>query len=427
MAGTSDKIRRIAILIANVDAAVARQLLLHLPTEVAKQVRQKIANLGPVDPAERQEIVSEFQATAERQSNAASKPLEQKVGPRTQPNPNNYSSTSVLPTNEGHIPGAPLSHSESSRQSQSWRGLDSANLARLLQDERVSVIAVVLSQLEPQMGVEVLKRLPKENHREVLRRLSSLQEINDQAMEAIHDHLAARLTAFQKVAAPGSARVSALLAAAPDDWQTQWSQLLMEDDESNRVNSAANHFTETFTQVTEHREVHRAKASANYSNPLDNLVVTVDMTNSGNSTKPTASTPSRVTAADQTQDFPTILPISTAMQAANSKPSSELSDNDRSLIQLEFERILQLDPHQLAILLSNTPSHTVLLALAGATSTFMQQFYRMLDKFDAKLLAEKIARIGPLRLRDVDEAQRQIAERADQLFRTPARKKQKAA
>ena len=55
-----DNIRRIAVLVSSVDSATARQLLLHLPTSVAKHVRRALQNLGPISVAERQRILTEF-------------------------------------------------------------------------------------------------------------------------------------------------------------------------------------------------------------------------------------------------------------------------------------------------------------------------------------------------------------------------------
>ncbi len=66
-----DNIRRIAVLVSSVESATARQLLLHLPTPIAKQVRGALQNLGAVSAGERQRILAEFQSTAAKQSTGA--------------------------------------------------------------------------------------------------------------------------------------------------------------------------------------------------------------------------------------------------------------------------------------------------------------------------------------------------------------------
>jgi flagellar motor switch protein FliG len=81
-------------------------------------------------------------------------------------------------------------------------------------------------------------------------------------------------------------------------------------------------------------------------------------------------------------------------------------------MQIEFEQILHLPPWMLAELLSNTDSQVVLLALAGATPQFMKRFMNMLDRRDARALQNRLQQIGSIRLRDVDDAQRQIVENA---------------
>ncbi len=113
-------------------------------------------------------------------------------------------------------------------------------------------------------------------------------------------------------------------------------------------------------------------------------------------------------------DDPYVLPF------PRSNDAPPLSNTDRSLIQLEFEQILSLSTHQLAQVLTATDSQTVMLALAGASHTFMKRFYAMLTKADGKALASRLSKIGPLKLRDIDEAQRSIAELAAKMLLPPS-------
>jgi hypothetical protein len=104
---------------------------------------------------------------------------------------------------------------------------------------------------------------------------------------------------------------------------------------------------------------------------------------------------------------------------ANHNQQQPVSEIDRSLIQLEFESLLELPSHSLAKLLSAAESETVLLALAGATPHFMQRFYDRLNRPDAAALQNRLQKLGVIQLRDVDEAQRRIVELSSRLGLVP--------
>ncbi|HAC92646.1 MAG TPA: hypothetical protein DCF63_18745 [Planctomycetaceae bacterium] len=56
-----NRLRQIAVLVASVDAEAGRQILLNLPSEIARQVRSLSANLGPIPAEVRRALVAEFQ------------------------------------------------------------------------------------------------------------------------------------------------------------------------------------------------------------------------------------------------------------------------------------------------------------------------------------------------------------------------------
>ena len=92
---------------------------------------------------------------------------------------------------------------------------------------------------------------------------------------------------------------------------------------------------------------------------------------------------------------------------------------DRSLMQLQFERLLDLPPTVLANILSTADTRTVLFALAGASPQFMKRFNRMLDRRDRLALDNRIKQIGVTRVRDLDEAQQQLLNLAQEIQRQP--------
>ena len=472
-----DNIRRIAVLVSSVDSATARQLLLHLPTPIAKQVRTALQNLGPVSPRERQRILAEFHSTAAKQSPGTGVQAVAN-GPVAQPGSSqaahatvgfdNGSSnraagyqtpvaaySQVAPLATSHAPSLaqhsertayPAHYSDSPRSFAeqpvapesidlslpSWARMDIRALSHFLRSERSTVIAVVINQLPPHTGVALLQQLPAAMHREVLQAIANLQDFDAEAMQAIEEHLSERLKDYElKISseAKGTRRVAALLAAAPAELQETWSRFVhIAVDPTDEASTASAAMTPAVTPASLSAEVapkqvvapsameQAVTRAAQVEAALESHVVTtVDAGSTTRNAQPSnpaqANRPSQSNVpAQPLEDEAYILPFP---GPGEPKP---LSAVDRSLIQLEFEQILTLSTQQLAQILTATNSHTVLLALAGASPSFMKRFYSMLNKADAKALASRLSQIGPLRLREIDEAQRTISELAAKLI-----------
>lgn len=331
--------------------------------------------------------------------------------------------------------------------SSSWTQLSPAALLRFVSHERPAVTAVVISQLAPPVAVEVLQHLPSETRRQVLLRLSRLGEIDPEAMQAIDEHLSLRLGEYQHTLASeleNSRRMQSLLAAAPADIRAQWHSILASESDhqaeakqlegqphasqldgtsqpdQQAVGKQAVGQQAVGKRTTAEPEVTWTSQAAQTNDVLDisgSVFTTVDAAAVVNNHQAVAER----WVADQTvtnESFdidgqasqPDLLPFPQRAELGNSTEAI-----DHSLIQLEFEQILHLPHWMLANLLSQTDSQLVLLALAGATPQFMKRFTDMLDRQDAKALQHRLQRIGPIRLRDVDQAQRVIVENASRM------------
>lgn len=467
MDSVAPHVRRIAILVTSLDAAAARQLLVHMQPELASQVRQAIARLGHVDPREQKLILAEFRkqvlssspeeprkqsprdGTVQAASDTALRPARQAgrtqetmesatyareltsskespSGGTAEPRSRNATAAEANVQNaatyharfdaligdDDVLTGQPR-HAVADRESpysQSWKGLESEALIHLLRGERPTVIAVVLSQLSPESAVNLLKSMPLSEQSQILARLARLQEIDAEAMAAIDEHLALRLHDYRHEitsAKESLARMEALLSAASPQQRESWLQEI------------SNYDTELaqllgFPQIQIDRREPPTVANANSQS------VAVP----GPSQKPSlAVMPSTidalknhvVTTADPTPEpgsgdaGPRIISL-----VEKRIPTS----NDSSLTSVEFERLLELPTQQLAEVLSTADADVVLLALAGASPEFMTRFYELLDRQDAKALQKRLRNIGPLNLRDIDEAQLEIAELAARISLT---------
>jgi flagellar motor switch protein FliG len=100
---------------------------------------------------------------------------------------------------------------------------------------------------------------------------------------------------------------------------------------------------------------------------------------------------------------------------------SKVERNDQNLVaclrppSCDFEDLARIGHDALSTLLSTLDLELTLLALAGAPLDLVERVLELLDPKEAKRLRQSIECLGPVRLADIDEAQRQIAERARQL------------
>lgn len=485
-ATAQDRLRQIAILVSSVDAIAARQILMHLPTDKARRVRELANQLGTVSPQEKRKILAEFQRSAtasahdqsqsDNDSSAADRPSRQTTAGQTRdhyaaavdtlaaqtssPHDHVHSASMQYPPSMYRTSGQPNRASIDAQMawensagnnpnplSSSWTQLSPAALLRFVSHERPAVTAVVISQLAPPVAVEVLQHLPSETRRQVLLRLSRLGEIDPEAMQAIDEHLSFRLGEYQHTLASeleNSRRMQSLLAAAPADIRAQWHSILASESDhqaeakqlegqphasqldgtsqpdQQAVGKQAVGQQAVGKRTTAEPEVTWTSQAAQTNDVLDisgSVFTTVDAAAVVNNHQVVAER----WVADQTvtnESFdidgqasqPDLLPFPQRAELGNSTEAI-----DHSLIQLEFEQILHLPHWMLANLLSQTDSQLVLLALAGATPQFMKRFTDMLDRQDAKALQHRLQRIGPIRLRDVDQAQRVIVENASRM------------
>lgn len=396
-ASANKRVRQIAILLSSVDSTTARQLLLHLPTETARQVRAMAGKLGPISPEEKRRILADFQRTATANANTQ---------PSTPNAPQNYSNQTAGDrdayrteadqsdllrdySSMGYAgdAGYPDSRDNTQLTETKWGSLNADGLLKFLRGERSAVIAVVVSQLPPKLAVQVLQDLPQNTNRAVLQRMAGLGDIDAEALSSIEEYLSERLAEYQKTVrseTENRTRMNALLAAAPMALREQWQSVL---------DGTENETTET-------------QQAAPTPKPIEE-------------SPETGFSDAASLAAQQTQDTlelqqANILPF--PGRPEETEPAiSEPAPIDSSLIRLEFETLLEKPPHVLARILSEPASQTVLLALAGATPNFMQRFYEMLRPEDAIALRARLADIGAINLRDIDSAQQELIEFAVEL------------
>jgi flagellar motor switch protein FliG len=102
--------------------------------------------------------------------------------------------------------------------------------------------------------------------------------------------------------------------------------------------------------------------------------------------------------------------ILTALEERNRESAEKI----RALM-FTFDDLQRLDGPGIQVLLRAVPKDKLTLALKGASEPLREMFFNNLSERASKLLKDDLAALGPVRLRDVDEAQAQIVAQAKDL------------
>ncbi|MCP5365376.1 MAG: flagellar motor switch protein FliG [Hyphomicrobiales bacterium] len=119
----------------------------------------------------------------------------------------------------------------------------------------------------------------------------------------------------------------------------------------------------------------------------------------------TSRTDSRELIADIFNNFDRS--TETRFTSALEERNPELAQQIKNLM-FTFEDLTRLDPQGVQRLLRDVPKEQLTLALKGASETAKSLFLDNMSERAAKMLREDISGMGPVRLKDVDEAQASI-------------------
>ncbi|HBF69577.1 MAG TPA: flagellar motor switch protein FliG, partial [Thermotoga sp.] len=85
----------------------------------------------------------------------------------------------------------------------------------------------------------------------------------------------------------------------------------------------------------------------------------------------------------------------------------ELADEIRRRM-FVFEDILKLDDRSIQLVLREVDTRDLALALKGASDELKEKIFKNMSKRAAALLKDELEYMGPVRLKDVEEAQQKI-------------------
>lgn len=350
----TDSIRKAAILISLLDTHSADALLDSMGEELAAKVRQAVMDLFDVSPQEQEQVLSDFLCRP-AQNDFYDGGVELAV-----------SSDGLdhhLP--ETRQPPAEVSCSAGAPSLRFLEDIAPAIVADALLHEQPQTVAVVVAHLTPEHAGQVLERLPPSLATEALSRMAWLNPPAPEVLADLESALRRRLAPFggtTRGGQPGVASVKAILASLSDARRTELIDRLARQDErlARRLESAAEPRFQT-------QEEHNQVVSFRYR--LDD------------SHYRTSSPPGSQSAA----------PL------------------------VEFEDLTLLSDRDLGRIAAAADPQTLALALIEADERLSRRLLRGLPSADAAAIRQRLAQPGPMRLKDIDHAQRQLADLARHL------------
>ena len=100
--------------------------------------------------------------------------------------------------------------------------------------------------------------------------------------------------------------------------------------------------------------------------------------------------------------------------AALEERNRDAAERIRALM-FTFDDLVRLDGQGVQMLIRNVPKEQLLLALKGASENLRDLFFKSMSERAGKMFKEDLANIGPVRLREVDEAQAAVVVMAKDL------------
>ena len=94
--------------------------------------------------------------------------------------------------------------------------------------------------------------------------------------------------------------------------------------------------------------------------------------------------------------------------------NKESAERIKSLM-FTFDDLAQLDPASCQTLLRKVDKTKLVVALKGASEELRDFFFSNMSERGGKLLREELSEMGPVKLRDVDDAQTTIVNSAKEL------------
>ncbi len=231
-------------------------------------------------------------------------------------------------------------------------------LADFLRQEHPQTVAVILAHLDPDQAARVMERLPAELSTEALARMARLHQLSAEILADLESEIRQQLLPqIEAERRPqGLAGASAVLSALNDPLR-------------KRMLGQLAHRDQALVRQLGYLEANTARP-----NPV------------------------------------------TATQAAKLSPQAIVTPVAKTApAPIRFTQLTELNDASLKRVFAEADPQIVILALTGAEERLVQRILKQLPAADATALRQRLNHPGPLRLRDIDAAQEQLARLAVEL------------
>ncbi len=376
------QLRKVAILVANLEDRWAQRVLADLNPSDAALVQAAVQRLGPVDPEEQRDVIEQF-----RRSTMPSPP------PR-------YDGVeldaSLLAKMEQHeTDNSPAKSDFSGSPLDALTEIDASTIGDMLAHEHPQTVAVVLSRLDNDMAANVLSNMPSSLQADILARLADLNPADQQTLEVVESQLAKWIEHHrlrQQRMAHGMDLVQRILDCTP---KRQQEAILLHLD--GRHPTLAKHFSQSVKQSSKQDPSNDSRGSADPSTTSTSRDWKSKFSPKPRTMPNKSGRPRRSPSAPAQ---PTDRPVSAPLGEVSTNPLAELEHVEDAAI---LAAIGQSD-HQV-----------VSLALAGASDSLMKRILRRLPRRQAKTFRRQLRAIGPTRLSDMLAAQQDFVKSVHQL------------
>jgi flagellar motor switch protein FliG len=364
MTPTDSNLRKAAVLLRSLDGDTAAVMLAQLSPAQTSSLRAAIRDLGAIDPDEQADVVAEFRRTRPAAASCGNAGVELNISSPIGCTPEAFPAPAGIAAQAG-----------ASRRFEFLASTSTGALVTYLAREHAQTIAVVLSHLAPARAAAVLAALPAKLQADTVERLSALGATDPESVTALERELAAWMatrTEDRGMFARCRETVANILAAA--------------DPKTRRG---------ILSSIKSHNAALAQQLSSN---------------------DPEERGPAKPKPSDCRYESRQACETTASIRARLAKLESPIADplpvppRPAQLPRIDFEQLVQLDEQALTAVLREVDPNVLAIALAGSSDELVDRICGQMPKRTGRAFHRELRRLGPMRISDVEVAQRAVAE-----------------
>ena len=391
VSSNTPSIRKAAVLIHSLDADSAARLLAQLGPGEARALREAMRSLGTVEDEELSCVTAELQrqpkrtpSSSEQGTAAVVLELSEEVAAGSKSSVN-FSPRAESPFNSqladlrqlaacAQTPVTPFG---------SLIATDSQALVRFLEPEHPQTVAVVLSYLPAEKAAEALSGLPEERQAEVVQRLSELGDTDVDSLRVLEHSLEMWLADQRREQLRRADRMSIVgsILAATQESTRQTILLRLQ----SRHSGLAHQIAARMAKPALKNDFGRSDRTDADRKPHRHTHTAIEAYRS-----------ERIRTSNDRQGI------------VKAEPSTEAA--------FEFDDLVELSNEDLAKLLRATDSRVLYCAFAGAGEPLLERISGALPRRERNEFRRQLRSLGPIRLLDIEAAQRAVAHSARRMM-----------